>query len=189
MSEPRIVDETAPRSRRSLQAETGCETHPAGIDGPHAARLSAPSGRVADAGSARLRSRRVPATSSWPGSPGSAVRTSATRRRPGCRSLSRTIRRNSSSSVVVGWSTASELAAVPGDHLADLLQRPPRRRSRALIWVTSWTVSRSETLPSSLSSPRWRIAIRSQMSCMSARRWPGEDDRLALARAARGSAP
>ena len=35
---------------------------------------------------------------------------SATRRRPGCRSLSRTIRKNNSSKVVVGWSTATSSA-------------------------------------------------------------------------------
>ena len=49
---------------------------------------------------------------------------------------------------------------------------PTSGRSRVLIWVTSCTVSRSATRPISLSSPRWRIAIRSQISCMSASRCP-----------------
>ena len=73
-----------------------------------------------------------------------------------------------------------QLGAVAGDHCRGSPASAASGRSRVLIWVTSWTVSRSETLPISLSSPRWRIAIRSQMSCMSASRWPGQHDRLAL---------
>ena len=118
----------------------------------------------------------LPAKSSAAGVAG-LLASAPTRRRPGCRSLSRTIRRKSSSRVVVGWSTAT--SSPPWRWItARISSIAESGSSRVLIWVMSWTVSRSVTLPISLSSPRWRIAIRSQMSCMSARRWP--DRRIVL---------
>ena len=76
----------------------------------------------------------------------------ATLRRPGCSSLSCTIRRNSSSRVVVGWST--EMSSPPCRRITSRTSSSAAgERFRAWIWVTSWTVSRSETRPSSLSSP------------------------------------